>query len=649
MALVDHINWARLDRQVVQQQRNRSAHVPAISFYRWWARRPHCFAGAILDAASLEFGLKRFLVADPFSGGGTVAFEAVRRKLPVYAQDLYPWPSKGLATALTPTDADEFKAAAKMLLETLTPLRQRYSRDSHGDAWETTHIIRVRTAPCPECSERLFLFSDPLISLVSRATEEPDAFFGCSGCGTVSQRRKDAHFFFCDGCRSRISTRTNRAASRLTSISCPHCFKRIQVSQMLRSTLQWHPVLLREQCLSRKGLPSKLRMVVNEDEVVDLRAAESPALHSEIPRGVETSALIRWGFAFWDQLYSQRQLDAITTALDSISALSTSETVKEHLRLAVLGATEMAGYVCRWERYHPKALEAIANHRFSRSTITVETNLLSNTGRGTLPRRFEAAEKAIRWMQEEGYPARTTRQDSSARRRIVSGAMVVTGNSERQLLKNGAARLAFTDPPYHDDLQYGELARLFHVWMKYTGEFSEAAEDDEAVPNSPRGVSTQHYEDKVAACLTESRRALSVEGRLILTFHNKNLIAWEALARALRRAGFDVVGLATITAENSADHSKRGKRSFLSDLVIECRPKHPKRRRSWEVRVHGVSGKAERRNLEAVGLALSQCVNQGEGDLDALFHQHLRRLKAKRILIHRGGKIACRGLMPSKR
>lgn len=649
MALVDHINWARLDSQVVQQQRNRSAHVPAISFYRWWARRPHCFAGAILDAASQEFGLKRFLVADPFSGGGTVAFEAVRRKLPIYAQDLYPWPSKGLATALTPTDADEFKAVAKILLETLAPLRRRYFREKYGEVWETTHIVRVRTAPCPECSKRLFLFRDPLISLVSRAAEEPDAFFGCSGCGTVSQRRKDAHFFFCDGCHSRISTHRNRTASRLAGVSCPHCFKSILLSQMLRSTLEWHPVLLREQCLSGKELISKLRIIANGDQVTDLRAAEPPALHSQIPLGVETSALIRWGFSFWDQLYSQRQLDTITTALDSVSTLSTSETVKEHLRLAVLGATEMAGYVCRWERYHPKAVEAIANHRFSRSTITVETNLLSSTGRGTLPRRFEAAEKAIRWMQEEGYPERTTRQESSARRRSVSGALVVTGSSERQLLKDGAARLAFTDPPYHDDLQYGELARLFHAWMKYTGHFSEPTEGDEAVPNSPRGLSTQHYEDKVAACLTESRRALSSEGRLVLTFHNKNLSAWEALARALRRAGFDVVGLATIAAENSADHSKRGKRSFLSDLVIECCPKRPKRRRSWRLRVHGVSGKAESRNLEAVGLALSQCVNQGEGDLDALFHQHIRRLKAKQTLIHRGGKVACRGLMPSER
>src|SRR5258707_6874972 len=79
MALIDHVNWSKLDAVVTRQQRNRSAHSPVISLFRWWARRPHSFAGALLDAARIEFGRQSFLVADPFSGGGTVAFEASRR------------------------------------------------------------------------------------------------------------------------------------------------------------------------------------------------------------------------------------------------------------------------------------------------------------------------------------------------------------------------------------------------------------------------------------------------------------------------------------------------------------------------------------------------------------------------------------------
>jgi adenine-specific DNA methylase len=348
--------------------------------------------------------------------------------------------------------------------------------------------------------------------------------------------------------------------------------------------------------------------------------------------------LKRSGFSYWDELYTRRQLDTITAALAIIPALQVKEAIKQHLRLAVLGAAEMAGYVCRWERFHPKALEAIANHRFSRATITVETNLLSPSGRGTLPRRFEAAERALSWISAENCPLQTLHAHSSARRRLVRGALVVTGSSERQLLKDGTARLVFTDPPYHDDVQYGELARLFHTWMAHAGECKGTLnEGDEAVPNPVRGATTKDYENKVAACLVESKRTLAANGRLILTFHNKDLCAWEALAGALIRAEFDIVALAIVIAENSADHSKRGKQSFLSDLVIECRTR-VHRRRSWRLGVSGPAKGTQKKNLQAIGLALAERVNSAEGDLETLFKKHLKRLKAKRTLISRGGR-----------
>ncbi|MGC1782113.1 MAG: hypothetical protein WA708_06315 [Acidobacteriaceae bacterium] len=395
-------------------------------------------------------------------------------------------------------------------------------------------------------------------------------------------------------------------------------------------------MLLREQARPNNG--SRIREVESRDALFDDGVSQEHPLRTTIPEGLETTGLKRYGFSFWSQLYTERQLDILSAALLAIPQLHASDTVKQHLRLAVLGATEMAGYVCRWERYHPKAIEALANHRFSRSTVTVETNLLSTSGRGTLPRRFEAAEKALRWMSSGRYPTKTTLAKASGRRRSVDCALVVTGSSGRQLLQDGSVQLVFTDPPYHDDLQYGELARLFHVWMAYAGQCDEPVETDEAVPNSVRGATTQHYENQVAACLTESRRSLAPSGRLVLTFHNKDMRAWRALAQALFRAGFDVVALAAVTAENGSDHSKRGKESFTSDLVIECRPKRKTLTRSWDISVQGETKSAERKNLQAIGLALAECVNRGKGEIDRLFLGHSIRLKISQVLIRGGGK-----------
>jgi len=355
----------------------------------------------------------------------------------------------------------------------------------------------------------------------------------------------------------------------------------------------------------------KLRPVEDGDPVWSCLSGKThqETLSSPIPPGLETGHLLRSGFRRWRDLYTERQIESIWAALHVINDLGVSEPVKRRLRLSVLGACEMPGYLCRWERHHPKAFEAIANHRYSRSTIVVETNLLSPTGRGTIPRRLEAAERGLRWMGGGCLPPRITHAHAGERRRDLSaGALIVTGSSERQLLKDGVARLVLTDPPYHDDLQYGELARLFHAWKSEALGVELPNESLEAVPNGHRGTDSDHYERLVAACLVETRRVLAMDGRLILTFHNKVLSAWHALANALRTAGFRVVGLATVSAENSADHCKRGKQVFLCDLVIECVVRRPGRPQEPRFTICGKTDSGERRNLIAIGRALAEWV-----------------------------------------
>ena len=97
--VLSRIDWESVEKTVFHEQRNREKHTPVVSVYRWWARRPHALMGAVLDAAIKVKGRGSLIISDPFSGGGTVAVESVRRGLPVYAQDLYPWPTNGLAVS----------------------------------------------------------------------------------------------------------------------------------------------------------------------------------------------------------------------------------------------------------------------------------------------------------------------------------------------------------------------------------------------------------------------------------------------------------------------------------------------------------------------------------------------------------------------
>jgi putative DNA methylase len=636
MAILDRVDWDSLDILVGIQQRNRERHAPAVSLFRWWARRPHAVAGAILDAARAEFGTDRYVVADPFSGGGTVAFEAVRRGMAVYAQDLYAWPSFCLATALMPTDPREFAAGVRALLEKLDAQRRPYWHQEGANTWETTHVLRVRKISCPNCDTEVYLFRDPFLSLSSRKSGESNGFFGCAACGSASQRRVDVARFRCSRCDRKWPTRVGGSNAELRQ--CPHCEETIDYSQAFTTAPRWSAVLLQERKLGHSEKPGSVLRPVQEGDVVD-DLSESPveqALQLPIPPGVETNHLRAFGFQRWSDLYPRRQLQTLLAAARDVGTLTFTDEVRQRLLMSVLGACEMAGFICRWERYHPKAIEAIANHRYARTTVVVETNLLSPIGRGTIPRRLQAAEKALTWLWREGAVPKQIRAASSdgRRRHLSTGALVVTGSSTRQVLTGGAARLIFTDPPYHDDVQYGELAQLFHAWMAMSMQTPAPNERAEAVPNAVRGTNTKHYEDLVAACLAESRRTLQRDGRLVLTFHNNDLNAWAALANALARAGFVVVGLATVSAENPMDHSKRGKRVFLCDLVIECIQRSVHRSDKSAPTVRGVVSSEERRNLVAVGLAVAEKVNtRTPEELKELYRHYLGEWESKEVLI----------------
>ena len=291
----------------------------------------------------------------------------------------------------------------------------------------------------------------------------------------------------------------------------------------------------------------------------------------------------------------------------------------------------MAGYLCRWDRFHPKAIEALANHRYAHTTVAVETNLLSPIGRGTIPRRMAAARRALDWVIGTGRKDTKVTLTPSAgeRRRIGREVVVATGSSVRQLPADGSVKLVLTDPPYFDDVQYGELSRLFHLWLGQYREISPPAEALEAVPNRHRKVTGEDYQQRISRCLAECRRTLAPDGTLILTYHNRKFRAWQALCNALVNAGFAVTGLAVVRAENSADHTKRREGSILHDLVLECVP------RSGDGHPPDLATGTElptdaERELLAMGLALARSVNVQDGSsLKELYEAETRALTLK--------------------
>lgn len=609
--LLSRLNWKRLRKEIREEIRAREDDLPVVSTYRWWARRPGRLFGAILDVA----GMVR--VADPFGGGGTVAVEAARRGLPVYVQELYPWPVFGLSTALTPIDPDMLAEAGQWLLNALEPLRKPYMCP---DGRELSHILWVRWGCCPHCGSELALLADPMISLASRRAHEDLAYYGCPACGGIWTGSRGSPPRRCPLCGKPLHARIARGRIR-----CPHCEESAPRSAFLEGPPQWRPVLAQEIRSDSGRLRAVLRPISPSDPARARPASEVfPQTREPIPPGIETNRLLRAGFRFWGDLYTDRQAAVLLEGLRTIAALESP--VRDYLALALLGTAEMAAFLARWERFHPKAVEALAHHRYAHTTLTVETNLLSPIGRGTLPKRLHALRKMAEWALRELGPQRSVHVvwNPSGRLRLETGIHVACGSSVRMALQNGSVDLVLTDPPYHDDIQYGELARLLHFWLRRYRDLPEANASEEATPNSGSGRDPGKYAEILRRCFLECRRVLRPGGRLVFTFRNRELRAWRMLCEALHQAGFRIHALMVVRTDEILDPTRRESCSLRHDLILECMGR--------EIPVpampfHRAGANAEEKALLAAGLAMAEALRKDDPvRFPDLFQKWRRRL-----------------------
>ena len=342
--------------------------------------------GALLDAASLEKSAPA--IGDPFSGGGTVAIEAARRGLAMYAQDIHPWAVAGLASALDGVDADVLEKCAESALEKLEPIRTRLYRTpcpAHGKKSELIHIFWVRTCTCPTCGRIIYLYPYTLLTLASRKDGEREGYFGCRSCGKIGAYAvKSGGGHRCHSCGASLPAPSESLlADRMITCVDAACRKTFRIFHGEASI--WKSVLVQRSC-QRKG-----ERFVHFD--IPTRRESSPhsrprklpaALTRRIPEGIETSILRRAGFNLWSDLYPARQLTTMLAAAAAVNALDTSDDVRARLRLAVCGAAEMAGFLSRWDRYYPKAFEAMANHRYAASALVARRTCSPSWAAGRL-------------------------------------------------------------------------------------------------------------------------------------------------------------------------------------------------------------------------------------------------------------------------
>ncbi len=155
-------------------------------------------------------------------------------------------------------------------------------------------------------------------------------------------------------------------------------------------------------------------------------------------------------------------------------------------------------------------------------------------------------------------------------------------------LPDGSVDSIVTDPPYYDNVMYAELADFFYVWLKrtvghlYPQWFGARLtdKDAEAVANparfanlgrSKKQLAMQDYERKMGAAFREMGRVLADDGVLTVMFTHKQVEAWDTLAMALIGAGFSVRASWPVHTESEHSLHQAKKNAARSTILLVCR------------------------------------------------------------------------------
>ena len=156
-------------------------------------------------------------------------------------------------------------------------------------------------------------------------------------------------------------------------------------------------------------------------------------------------------------------------------------------------------------------------------------------------------------------------------------------------LADGAVDVVVMDPPYYDNVMYGELSDFFYVWLKrtagllYPDLFIAPLTDkqNEAVANpalhrgqkGAKALAGLDYQRKMAAIFSECRRVLKADGVMTLMFTHKATGAWDALTKGLMDAGFAITASWPINTEAEGSLHIKDKSGANSTVLLVCRPR----------------------------------------------------------------------------
>ena len=320
-----------------------------------------------------------------------------------------------------------------------------------------------------------------------------------------------------------------------------------------------------------------------------------------IPPGNKTDEPLRYGMTTWADMFSPRQLLALCSYVEALHELvpaiekelpkDRAKAVITYLGMVLSKAVNYNSYLASWHSGRTVMRGVFDRHDFAFKWTYGEFD----ASRNLFPWALDQVCDAYQGIAKLAEPAHRVFEQA---RTPVPVQVTQASASDLSHIPDGSVDLVLTDPPYYDNVMYGELSDFFYVWLKRTvgsvhpDLFGDdlANKDDEAVANPARfarlgrkkkQLASGDYERKMAAAFRETHRVLSDDGVLTVMFTHKKVEAWDTLAMSLLEAGFAIHSSWPVHTESEHSLHQAKKNAAKSTILLTCRKRPAGAEPAW--------------------------------------------------------------------
>ncbi len=290
----------------------------------------------------------------------------------------------------------------------------------------------------------------------------------------------------------------------------------------------------------------------------------------------------RYGFTNWHQLFTERQLTALTAFSDLVlevhkqiirdgSSNEYADTVSTYLSLAIGKMADYCSNLSSWILPSENVRNVFTRQAIPMIWDFAEANPFSNLAQNQRSRVEQIAETV------ERLPVN------------VSGGQVYQADATTTIYAKGGPVIV-TDPPYYDNIAYADLSDFFYAWLRpllrdmYPQLLSGIAtpKNEEMIAASRFDDPRERFEDLMSKALKLIRERCSPEFPSSIFYaykqqeHQKGGTAstgWETMLAALINAGFQIIGTWPMRTERQGRLREIGSNALASSVVLVCRPR----------------------------------------------------------------------------